>query len=68
MMMITVAFHNFVNAPKISPKVLKRKHQLVDTEKEGLTERMNLRNVKSVNMWKCFTYLLRMRHANKEQL
>jgi hypothetical protein len=62
MMKKTVTFHNFVNAPKKSPKLL------VDKEKEGLTESMKFRNVKYVNLRKYFTYTLRMRHANKEQL
>jgi len=57
-----------VNVPKNSPKVLKRKHYLMDTEKGVLTESMNMRNVKYVNLLKCFTYILRKRHANEEQL
>ena len=40
----------------------------MDTEKEVLTESMNVRNMKYVNLLKCFTYILRMRHANEEQL
>ena len=40
----------------------------MDTEKEGLTESMSMRNVKYVNLLKYFTYILRMRHANEEQL